>query len=92
MSESIEILNQKETGQGWDFEVRVGGSSQFTVTVDSKDYERITNKKIQPNELVKRSFEFLLEREPKEAILRKFNIRVISTYFPEYENVISQSL
>jgi hypothetical protein len=36
-------------------------------------------------ELIRRSFEFLLEREPKESILGSFDITMISRYFPEYE-------
>jgi len=34
--------------------------------------------------LVRRSFEFLLEREPATAILRRFSLEVIGDYFPEY--------
>ena len=41
-------------------------------------------------ELVRRSFEFLLEREPKESILSRFDLTVISRYFPEYERLISR--
>lgn len=35
-------------------------------------------------DLVRASFDFLLEREPPEAILRRFSLEVIGTYFPEY--------
>ncbi len=37
---------------------------------------------------VKKSFEFLLERESKEAILEEFNISLIGKYFTEYEEEI----
>ena len=36
-------------------------------------------------ELLRRSFEFLLAREPKESILPSFDLSVIGRYFPEYE-------
>lgn len=36
-------------------------------------------------DLVRRSFEFLLEREPPESILRSFDLSVIARYFPEYD-------
>ena len=36
------------------------------------------------------SFEFLLAHEPKESILREFDIEVISRYFPEYPREISR--
>jgi hypothetical protein len=35
-------------------------------------------------ELVRASFEFLLEREPATSILREFSLDVISQYFPGY--------
>ena len=31
------------------------------------------------------AFRFLLDREPKESILRRFDVTVISRYFPEFE-------
>jgi hypothetical protein len=42
-------------------------------------------------DLVRRSFEFLLEREPPSAILRRFELGVIESYFPEYDRVIRSS-
>jgi len=38
--------------------------------------------------LVEASFEFLLAREPKESILRTFNLSDIERYFPEYPKQI----
>ncbi|HEX5478325.1 MAG TPA: hypothetical protein VFY79_01265 [Dehalococcoidia bacterium] len=45
-----------------------------------------------PAALVRRSFEFLLEREPQETILREFEIDVIPRYFPEYPKEIRRRL
>jgi hypothetical protein len=53
-----------------------------------EDYGRLTGETCPPEELVRRSFEFLLEREPKESILRTFDITVIANYFPDYEKDI----
>lgn len=39
---------------------------------------------VAPEELIKASFEFLLEREPASSILRTFSLDVISQYFPSY--------
>ena len=39
--------------------------------------------------LVRTTFEFLLEREPKESILPRFDIAVIGRYFPEFRERIS---
>ena len=43
-----------------------------------------TNNKISKEELIKFSFEFLLEREPNTSILSSFELDIISKYFPEY--------
>lgn len=42
--------------------------------------------------LITLSFEFLLEREPKESILRSFALPVIAHYFPEYPVEIRKRL
>ena len=42
-----------------------------------------------PIDLVRRSFAFLLEREPKESILRSFDLPEIGRYFPDYERTIT---
>lgn len=36
-------------------------------------------------DLVRRSFDFLLEREAPSSILRTFDLSVIQRYFPEYD-------
>jgi hypothetical protein len=77
------------------FRVRVvesGSESSHDVTVSPKDYARLAGGKVEPEELVRRSFEFLLEREPKESILTSFDLSVISRYFPEYEREIKRRL
>jgi len=40
-------------------------------------------------QLVRASFEFLLEREPATSILRRFSLDVIEGYFPEYRTDIT---
>ena len=42
--------------------------------------------------LVTASFEFLLEREPKEAILSRFSLPTIERYFPDYPQKIRELL
>ena len=61
-------------------------SSEHAVTLDDDYYQNLTAGKMTKEELIKRSFEFLLAREPKESILSQFNLRVIKKYFPEYEH------
>jgi hypothetical protein len=42
--------------------------------------------------LVEETFDFLLEREPKESILQAFDVTVVSQYFPDYEHEIRSRL
>lgn len=72
--------------------VEKGTTTTHTVTVTPSYYERLTDKLVKPEELVEKSFEFLLERESNTSILRSFNLSVISQYFPEYENSIKDML
>lgn len=77
-----------------EFEVIVdedGTRTRHTVTLKDEYYEHLTQGNITKKELIKRSFEFLLKREPKESILSRFNLKIINTYFPEYEEKIKIS-
>ena len=66
--------------------------SSHVVTVRADFHKRLTDDKATPEELLRRSFEFLLEREPKESILAQFDLPVIAQYFPEYEGEIKRRL
>jgi hypothetical protein len=81
----------------WRYEVEVtesdGSGSQTThqVTMDKGYYMDLTEKgRIIPEEFVKKSCEFLLERESKDSILRQFEIAQINDFFPEYEKEIKK--
>jgi hypothetical protein len=47
---------------------------------------------VAPEDLVKASFKFLLEREPATSIMREFSLDVVSRYFPGYPPEISARL
>ena len=72
------------------YEVIVNSKSKTThvVTISDKDYLDLTNKIVTKEELLKFSFKFLLERESNTSILSSFELRLISKYFPEYENSV----
>ena len=72
------------------YEVIVNSKSKtrHVVTISDKDYLDLTNKKVTKEELLKFSFNFLLERESNTSILSSFELRLISKYFPEYENSV----
>jgi len=76
---------------GWACRVSVDdgrGTSEHRVTVRRGDLERLAPGAADPVTLVRRSFEFLLEREPKESILGSFDLPVIGRYYPDYERSI----
>ena len=45
-----------------------------------------------PEELVRASFEFLLEREPRETIMRSFELPIIGRFFADYRDEILRRL
>jgi hypothetical protein len=79
-------------GGGWSCDVAIAdGERAITthrVTVAAGDLARLDPGAASPEDLVRRSFAFLLEREPPESILRSFDLTVIGRYFPEYESAI----
>ena len=91
---SIEIERSEREG-GYEFHVVVregGGATHHRVTLRRADYERLTGGQASPEALVTESFRFLLECEPKEAILISFDLPVIRRYFPHYEREIGRRL
>jgi hypothetical protein len=70
--------------------IEAGSESTHRVTLDPKDFSRLAGGAVEPRELIRKSFEFLLEREPKESILGRFDLPVIGRYFPEYESEIKK--
>ena len=84
MTISVEKLDDKT----FNVTVNKSGTTQHKVTVSDDYHQKLTKGQISKEELVKRSFEFLLEREPNTSILRSFDLPVINQYFPEYERTI----
>ena len=89
----IEASTSRTGSDGWTATVVVtdpdGSSSRHEVTVTRAVLDRLAPGADDPVDLVRRSFVFLLEREPKESILRSFDLPVIGRYFPDYERVIA---
>ena len=76
----------------FDVAVRDGdATTEHHVTVSEADLERLGAGR-SPEAFVRDCFAFLLEREPKESILRSFDVSVVSQYFPEYEHEIRSRL
>ena len=79
----IEVLPIDETT----YEVTVHSSTTTThrVTVTKGEHQSLTGGKATVEALLEASFEFLLQRESNTSILRTFDLPVIASYFPEYE-------
>jgi hypothetical protein len=91
----ISVSKHSQDGDDIIFRVEVkegDAKTEHLVEVTHDYYNFLAEGKITMEELVQKSFDFLLEREPKESILRKFNIKMISHYFPEYEKSIKNYL
>jgi hypothetical protein len=69
-----------------------GGRTVHEVTATPHDVERYGGPGVDPERLVRASFDFLLEREPKESILTLFALPVIERYFPDYPAAIRRRL
>ncbi len=61
-----------------------GGETRHRVTLAVGEAQRLGRGRA-AEELVEAAFRFLLDREPKEAILKRFDFAVIGGYFPEFE-------
>ena len=87
---AIQVAKINETT----FKVTVEGrtTTTHTVTVSLDYYKKLTGGRATADELVEKSFEFLLERESNTSILSTFDLPVIQRYFPEYERTITAAL
>lgn len=88
---NIKIKKEGENKNEWQFEVEVEENSSKTihlVKVDKDYFSKFSARFSSAEELVRKSFEFLLKRESKESILKEFDLAVISRYFSEYEREI----
>ena len=67
-------------------------TTQHFVSLNDTYHQSLSRNKLTKIELIIKSFEFLLERESNQSILKKFNIEVISQYFPEYIDEIRRRI
>jgi hypothetical protein len=77
-----------------EFEVIVregSGETRHLVTMSQSARERLASGAT-AEQCIEAAFRFLLDREPKESILRRFDLTVISRYFPEFERELPRYL
>ena len=85
------VVRVHESGDGHVAEVRVHDQETTTHRVRVSRIERERYGTEDVVDLVRRSFEFLLEREPNGSILREFDLSTIERYFPEYAREIRRT-
>ncbi len=65
-------------------------TTEHFVLLNDTFHQSLCRKKLTKTELIIKSFEFLLERESNQSILKNFNLEVINQYFPEYIDEIKK--
>lgn len=75
-----------------EFVVTVDGASHHSVRIPDDYVVELGLADVDLAELVRESFVFLLEREPKESIMRTFDLSVIERFFPDYREEIVRRL
>ena len=63
-------------------------TTNHTVTVTDQSLNDLTDNNVTKTQLLKFSFNFLLDKEPNTSILSSFNINVISGYFSDYKDEV----
>jgi hypothetical protein len=97
IGKEIDMIQVRRTAEhdSFIFEVVVregNGETRHHVTMPREMCERLTAGKHTPERCLEAAFRFLLEREPKESILRRFDVMVISRYFPDFERKMPRYL
>ena len=80
----MELLITELSKDKFEITVKADQLTKHIVSVTDQMLLKLTNNKTSKEELLNFSFNFFLEREPNTSILSKFDITVISKYFPEY--------
>jgi hypothetical protein len=94
MAEHLPVVTCEPDDGGWRCLVVVGedaGATSHEITVDRETLADLAPAAT-PEVLVAESFAFLLEREPREAIMRRFELPLIGRYFGDYPDEIRRRL
>jgi hypothetical protein len=90
----IPIVACQPNDAGWQCTVTIGDDADATTHEVSVDRDTLDDLApgTPPEDLVRTSFDFLLEREPREAIMRRFELPIIGRYFGDYRDEIGRRL
>jgi len=94
MQDVTPVVSCQPNESGWQCSVTIGddpGATMHEVRVDRETLADLAPG-APPEELVRLSFEFLLENEPREAIMRSFELPIIGRFFGDYPDEIRRRL
>jgi len=60
-------------------------ATQHRVTMTQATFQKLTGGTVPVTRCIEAAFRFLLDHEPKESILSRFDVTVISHYFPSFD-------
>jgi hypothetical protein len=91
---TVAVTRADDTGTRFSVTLRDddGSVTSHVVSVSDVDWERFGRGYQTPDQLVRASFTYLLEHEPKESILRSFELNVIARYFPDFPATIARDV
>src|SRR3989344_2184839 len=87
-------IRSRVNNLGYHFDVEVSDEksvSNHRITMD-RDFIMRIGATYDPEEVVRKSFEFLLQHESKEKILEEFDLTIISEFFPDYIPALEKML
>ena len=61
-----------------------GSETRHEVTLSHGKLRELAGETADARDCVEAAFRFLLDREPKDSILKRFDVSVIERYFPEF--------
>jgi len=60
-------------------------ATRHQVTMSQAAWRQLAGGRVPAARCIEAAFRFLLDHEPKESILRRFDVTIIGGYFPSFE-------
>lgn len=93
--DGITITEINQTDDSWTFMVELGhgeGAAEYMIDLDREYWTKMTARRIEPADFVILTFKFLLEKETKELILKRFNMSDVAGHYPSFELEVKRRL
>jgi hypothetical protein len=84
-----------DAGDPLRFKVRIGDGEREThhyVSMSRTQFDALAGGSATPEQCVRAAFRFLLDREPGESILTRFDVAIIGSYFPDFQHEFARYL